>query len=90
LKRDPNHPGAIHYYLHAVEASTTPERAEPYAERLGGSIPGAGHLVHMPAHIYYRLGRYKDSLAPMSRRSRWPPANPSGLHRVRTTSECVL
>lgn len=63
LKRSPNHPGAIHYYIHAVEASTTPQRAEPYAERLGALMPGAGHLVHMPAHIYYRLGRYKDSLA---------------------------
>jgi tetratricopeptide (TPR) repeat protein len=63
LKRNPDHPGAIHYYIHAVEASATPERAEPYAERLGALMPGAGHLVHMPAHIYYRLGRYKDSLA---------------------------
>jgi tetratricopeptide (TPR) repeat protein len=63
LKRNPSHPGAIHYYIHAVEASTTPERAEPYAERLGALIPGAGHLVHMPAHIFYRVGRYKDSLA---------------------------
>ena len=63
LKRNPNHPGAIHYYIHAVEASTTPGRAESYADRLGALMPGAGHLVHMPAHIYYRLGRYKDSLA---------------------------
>ncbi len=63
LKANPNHPGAIHYYIHTVEASTDPQRAEPYAERLGRLVPGAGHLVHMPAHIYYRVGRYQDSLA---------------------------
>ena len=63
LARDPNHPGAIHYYIHAVEASDRPERAEPCADRLRGAIPGAGHLVHMPSHIYYRVGRYVDALA---------------------------
>jgi tetratricopeptide (TPR) repeat protein len=63
LARDPNHPGAMHYYIHAVEASDRPERAEPYADRLRGAIPGAGHLVHMPSHIYYRVGRYLDALA---------------------------
>jgi tetratricopeptide (TPR) repeat protein len=63
LARNPNHPGAIHYYIHAVEASDRPERAEPYADRLRGAIPGAGHLVHMPSHIYYRVGRYLDALA---------------------------
>jgi hypothetical protein len=63
LARDPNHPGAIHYYIDAVEASDRPERAEPYADRLRGAIPGAGHLVHMPSHIYYRVGRYIDALA---------------------------
>jgi tetratricopeptide (TPR) repeat protein len=63
LARDPSHPGAIHYYIHAVEASDRPERAEPYADRLRGAIPGAGHLVHMPSHIYYRVGRYLDALA---------------------------
>src|SRR5262245_10872690 len=62
LARDPNHPGAMHYYIHAVEASDRPERAEPYADRLRGAIPGAGHLVHMPSHIYYRVGRYLDAL----------------------------
>lgn len=62
LARDPNHPGAIHYYIHAVEASDRPERAEPYADRLRGAIPGSGHLVHMPSHIYYRVGRYLDAL----------------------------
>ena len=62
LARNPNHPGAIHYYIHAVEASDQPKRAEPYADRLRGAIPGAGHLVHMPSHIYYRVGRYLDAL----------------------------
>lgn len=63
LKRDPSHVGAIHLYIHAVEASADAKRAERFADKLAGLAPGAGHLVHMPAHIYYRLGRYKDSLA---------------------------
>jgi tetratricopeptide (TPR) repeat protein len=63
LKRNPQHPGAIHLYIHAVEASTHPERALPYARRLGALMPGAGHVVHMPAHIYYRVGLYRESLA---------------------------
>ena len=63
LAKQPDHVGAIHLYIHAVEASTDAKRAEPYADRLAKLAPGAGHLVHMPAHIYYRLGRYKDSLA---------------------------
>lgn len=63
LARDPSHPGAIHYYIHAVEASDRPQRAEPHADRLRGAIPDAGHLVHMPSHIYYRVGRYLDALA---------------------------
>ncbi|MBN2702094.1 MAG: tetratricopeptide repeat protein [Methylothermaceae bacterium] len=62
LVRHPDHPGAIHYYIHMVEASDRPERAEPYADRLGGLMPGAGHLVHMPGHLYYRIGRYLDAL----------------------------
>lgn len=62
LKRNPTHPGAIHLYIHAVEASTTPERALPHAERLAALMPGAGHIVHMPAHIYYRVGQYRRSL----------------------------
>jgi tetratricopeptide (TPR) repeat protein len=62
LQRNPDHPGAIHLYIHAVEASDRPERAEPYADRLAAMDVGAGHLVHMPSHIYYRIGRYKDAL----------------------------
>jgi tetratricopeptide (TPR) repeat protein len=62
LARNPDHPGACHYYLHAVEASSQPERALPCAERLPGLMPGAGHLVHMPAHIYMRVGRYHEAV----------------------------
>jgi len=62
LKRNPGHSGAIHLYIHAVEASTAPERALAYADRLGAQMPGAGHIVHMPAHIYYRIGDYRRSL----------------------------
>lgn len=58
LRRDPNHVGAIHYYIHAVEASPHPERALPYAARLKHLMPAAGHIVHMPAHIYERTGDY--------------------------------
>jgi len=61
LRRNPDHPGANHYYIHAVEASKTPERALPSALRLGGLMPGAGHLVHMPSHIFLRVGDYQRS-----------------------------
>ncbi len=63
LKRDPNHIGAIHYYIHAVEASPHPERALPYVARLPAQVPAAGHLVHMPAHIYMRVGDYHNAAA---------------------------
>ncbi|WP_246679032.1 hypothetical protein [Mesorhizobium sp. B2-2-1] len=62
LARKPDNPMAIHLYIHLVEASDRPERAEPYADRLAALMPGAGHIVHMPSHIYYRVGRYTDSL----------------------------
>ena len=61
LAKNPNHPLAIHLYIHAVEASSNPGRAEGPADRLGKIVPGAGHLVHMPAHIYWRIGRYHDA-----------------------------
>ena len=61
LEKAPDHPLAIHLYIHAVEASSSPERAEAAADRLGDLVPGAGHLVHMPAHIYWRVGRYHDA-----------------------------
>lgn len=63
LAANPDHAGAIHLYIHILEASRRAKDAEPYADRLGKQIPGSGHLVHMPAHIYYRLGRFKDSIA---------------------------
>ena len=63
LAKAPDHVGAIHYYIHAVEASDRPQRAEPYADRMRGAVPGAGHLLHMPSHIYFRVGRYLDVLA---------------------------
>ena len=58
LNRNPNHSGANHYYIHAVEASPNPERARASAKRLGLVAPNAGHLVHMPSHIYIRTGDY--------------------------------
>ncbi|HJT21569.1 MAG TPA: hypothetical protein VJ746_13920 [Nitrospira sp.] len=61
LAKNPDHPGACHFYIHAVEASLKPERALPCADRLPGLMPGAGHLVHMPAHIYARVGKYHES-----------------------------
>lgn len=61
LKRDDAHPGALHLYIHAVEASPEPERGAAAADRLRGLIPGSGHLVHMPAHIYARVGRWHDA-----------------------------
>jgi tetratricopeptide (TPR) repeat protein len=61
LARNPQHPGANHYYIHAIEASPHPERAVPSAERLPGMMPAAGHLEHMPAHIMQRVGRYADA-----------------------------
>ena len=58
LRRDPNHMGAIHYYIHAVEASPNPERALAAANRLAALAPAAGHLVHMPGHVYIRTGDF--------------------------------
>lgn len=61
LAAEPNHPLALHLYIHAVEASANPGRAEVAADRLADLVPGSGHLVHMPAHIYWRVGRYHDA-----------------------------
>ncbi len=61
LRIAPDQPGANHYYIHAVEASRDPRRAIPSAERLTTLVPEAGHLVHMPGHIWNRIGRYADS-----------------------------
>ena len=62
LARNPEHPGAIHLYIHAVEAGPDPRKAEAPADRLARLEPGAGHLVHMPSHIYWRVGRYADAV----------------------------
>ncbi|MEO1657954.1 MAG: hypothetical protein AAFR65_09550 [Pseudomonadota bacterium] len=62
LERNPTHVPAIHLYIHITEASSNPYRAEPYADRLAALTPELGHLVHMPSHTYYRLGRWKKSL----------------------------
>src|SRR5262245_38118210 len=62
IARNPEHPGACHYYIHAVEA-VNPQLAVPCAERLARLMPGVGHMVHMPAHIYIRVGRYADAAA---------------------------
>jgi tetratricopeptide (TPR) repeat protein len=67
LRRDPMHVGANHYYIHAVEASPTPERALVSASRLETLVPAAGHLVHMPAHIYMRTGDYAAAVASNAR-----------------------
>ncbi|MGZ3449048.1 MAG: hypothetical protein ACXVEF_05590 [Polyangiales bacterium] len=63
MARAPDHPGANHYYIHAIEASPHPEKGLPAAERLPATMPGAGHIVHMPAHIFQRVGRYADASA---------------------------
>jgi tetratricopeptide (TPR) repeat protein len=62
LARSPDNSGAIHLYIHLAEASANPWRSEAAAERLGRTAPQAGHLVHMPGHIYYRVGRFRDSI----------------------------
>jgi hypothetical protein len=61
-RRNPDHSGACHFYIHAVEASTFARRALPWAERLGSLMPGAGHLAHMPTHVYVRLGRWEEAV----------------------------
>jgi tetratricopeptide (TPR) repeat protein len=61
LKLDPRHPGANHYFIHAVEASPDPARALPAANRLRSLVPGSSHMVHMPSHIYARVSRWNDA-----------------------------
>jgi len=63
MKAHPRHTGALHFYIHAVEASANPERGEAAADRLAKLTPEAGHLIHMPSHIYLRVGRYADAVA---------------------------
>ena len=61
MAADPDHPLALHLYIHALEASSNVQKAEPAADRLSDLVPGSGHLVHMPSHIYFRVGRYQDA-----------------------------
>ena len=63
IARQPNHAGANHLYIHLMEASDEVDLSVPMADRLGGLVPAAGHLVHMPAHTYIRVGRYADAAA---------------------------
>ena len=86
LARDPDHPGALHLYIHAVEASREPGRAEAAADRLRRLMPGAGHVVHMPSHIYWRVGRYADAVstnveAVQADRVYFKTATPSPIYR---------
>lgn len=62
LAQNPTHPGANHFLIHATEASQNPDQAVAAADRLTGLVPGSGHLVHMPSHIYVRVGRYSDAV----------------------------
>jgi tetratricopeptide (TPR) repeat protein len=85
LKRDPNHMGAIHYYIHAVEASPNPERALAAANRLAALAPAAGHLVHMPGHVYIRTGDFEaavktNQLAASADRSYLQASGSAGLY----------
>jgi tetratricopeptide (TPR) repeat protein len=61
LQKSPRHPGANHFHIHAIEASPWPERGLPAAERLTNLVPGSGHLVHMPSHIFIRTGQYSQA-----------------------------
>ena len=86
IARNPNHPGALHLYIHAVEASTQPGRAEAAADRLRPLMPGAGHMVHMPSHIYWRVGRYTDAVnanaaAVQADRAYFKTSQPSMIYR---------
>ncbi len=62
LRRHPAHPGALHMYIHLMEPTATPERAEQAADTLLTLMPAAGHMIHMPSHIYQRVGRYMDAM----------------------------
>ena len=88
IERNPNHPGANHLYIHAVEASKTPERALPAANALrAANITASGHLVHMPSHIYMRTGRYAEAaeanrLAVEADRDYFGKSGPQGIYEL--------
>src|SRR5438093_9669922 len=86
IANNTNHPCALHLYIHADEASREPVRAEAAADRLRPLMPGAGHLVHMPSHIYWRIGRYADAVsvntvAADADRAYFTTATPSPIYR---------
>ena len=70
LAGNANHPGALHLWIHLWEPTDTPEKAEAEADRLLPLMPGAGHIVHMPAHIFMRVGRHADAVAPIQMKCR--------------------
>jgi tetratricopeptide (TPR) repeat protein len=80
MKRFPRHPGAHHLYIHAVEASRTPERGLPSADLLTDAVPLSGHLVHMPSHIYIRTGRYHQGVLANRRSVSVDSAYTAGSH----------
>ncbi len=87
IELDPDHPGALHFYIHAVEASNNPGRAEAAADRLINQVPGSGHLVHMPSHLYVRVGRYSDAavsneMAVAADRKYFEKAPPPGFYAL--------
>jgi tetratricopeptide (TPR) repeat protein len=87
LAKNPDHPGANHLYIHAVEAGPDPGRAEAAADRLAALMPGAGHIVHMPSHIYIRVGRYGDAVdvnrrAAATDRAYFARREPSPIYRM--------
>ena len=81
LARNPEHPAAIHLYIHVTEASNDPYRAEEGADRLGALAPSAGHLVHMPSHIYLPLGMWDEMIA--SNEAAWQ----AGVHHLNMSKE---
>lgn len=85
LARNPEHAWAIHLYIHLVEASDRPERAERYADRLAALMPGAGHIVHMASHIYHRIGRHPQ----FARHQSDSRENGRGLYRTDSGGRCV-
>src|SRR5947209_5680876 len=95
IRRDPNHMGAIHYYIHAVEASPSPERALAGANRLASLAPAAGHLVHMPGHVYIRTGDFDaavktNELAAAADRAYMQANGGEGMYPAMYRSESVV
>jgi hypothetical protein len=81
LVHAPDDPGAIHLYIHLTEWSDDPHKAIPYGERLAALAPGASHLVHMPSHTFYRVGRYSDAMMSNVNAWRWTSATTSWRRR---------